>query len=162
MGASYRLDAGAGMRRTRSTGARRRKGITLLELAVIATLAGLMLGILVPRISSFRAPMLLDGTAHGLARDLVRARGEALKRNEVVTVHRLDDTAYKVRSASGALDEAPRRLPAGLAFHGGGSVDSVRFAPFGIVSFGVGALRIDAGSNQRRVVVRTTGHVRVE
>jgi hypothetical protein len=130
--------------------------MTLLELAVVATLAGLLLGIVMPRIASFREHMLLDSTAHTLARDVIRTRGEALKRNEFVSIKRLDDTAYQVRS------EAPRRLPAGLTFDVGSSVDSVRFAPFGLVAFGVGSMRLRAGNATRRVIVRTTGHVRVE
>jgi type II secretory pathway pseudopilin PulG len=132
-----------------------RKGVTLLELAVVATMAGLMLGILVPRISSFREQMLVDSTAQGLARDIIRARGEALKRNESVSVTRLDDTAYRVRT------EAPRRLPPGLTF-ANTSVSEVRFAPFGLVSAGVGSMTVKTGSRERRVIVRTTGHVRVE
>jgi type II secretory pathway pseudopilin PulG len=131
------------------------KGMTLLELAVVATFAGLLLGIAVPRIASFREQMLLDSTAHQLARDVIRTRGEALKRNEFVSIKRLADTAYRVR------DEAPRRLPAGVAF-ATTSVDSVRFAPFGLVAFGAGSLHLQAGSSERRVTVRTTGHVRVE
>jgi type II secretory pathway pseudopilin PulG len=129
--------------------------MTLLELAVVATLAGLILAIFVPKISSFRTQMLLDSTAQELARDVIRARGEALKRNESVSVTRLDDTAYKVRT------EAPRRLPAGLAFKAG-SVAEVRFAPFGLVSAGVGSMTLTAGPYERKVTVRTTGHVRVE
>jgi hypothetical protein len=125
--------------------------MTLLELAVVATIAG----IIVPRISSFREQMLVDSTAQGLARDIIRARGEALKRNESVSVTRLDDTAYKVRT------ERPRRLPPGLTF-ANTSVAEVRFAPFGLVSAGVGTMTIKAGSTERRVIVRTTGHVRVE
>jgi prepilin-type N-terminal cleavage/methylation domain-containing protein len=138
----------------RKTGVQR-KGMTLLELAVVATLAGLLLGMVVPRIASFREHMLLDSTAQGLARDIMRTRGEALKRNEAVTIRRLADTAYQVRT------EAPRRLPSGLTFTNV-TVDSVRFHPFGLVAIGVGEWRIQAVSNQRRVVVRTTGHVRVE
>jgi Tfp pilus assembly protein FimT len=135
---------------------RRRKGMTLLELAVIATIAGLVLAMVMPRMSSFREQMLLDSTAHELARDLVRTRGEALKRNEFVSLKRIADTAYQVRS------EGPRRLPAGLAFNTDASVDSVRFAPFGLVDVGVGSLTLRAGSSIRRVTVRKTGHVRVE
>ena len=153
---TYCLDAGAGMRRTHPSGIRRqRKGLTLLELAVVATLAGLILGMFVPKISSFREQMLLDSTAQELARDVIRARGEALKRNESVSVTRLDDTAYKVRT------EAPRRLPHGLNFKAG-SVSEVRFAPFGLVSVGVGSMTLTTGTYERKVTVRTTGHVRVE
>lgn len=150
-----RLDVGAAMQRNHARPLSRRRGMTLLELVVVATIAGLMLGMVLPKISSFREQMLLDSTAQGLARDIIRTRGEALKRNEPVTVRRLDDTAYQVRA------EQPRRLPTGLTFVGP-SVDSTRFHPFGLVAIGVGEWRIQAVSTQRRVVVRTTGHVRVE
>jgi hypothetical protein len=129
--------------------------MTLLELAVVATVGGLVLGIMFPKIASFRQQMLLDGIAHEIARDVNRTRGEALKRNEFVSLKRLADTAYQVRS------EAPRRLPPGLTFVSG-SVDSVRFAPFGLVDVGVGSLRVRTGSRERVVSVRKTGHVRVE
>ena len=153
---SNRLDAGAPMERNQPKTRLQRKGMTLLELAVVATLAGLMLGFVVPKIAAFREQMLLDSTAHELARDVIRTRGEALKRNEFVSIKRIDDTAYRVRS------EASRRLPPGLTFVVASSVDSVRFAPFGLVDFGVGSLQLRAGSTDRRVTVRKTGHVRVE
>jgi type II secretory pathway pseudopilin PulG len=130
--------------------------MTLLELAVVATIAGLVLAVVTPRISAFRQQMLLDSTAHEIARDLIRTRGEALKRNEAASLKRVGDNAYRVRN------EPARPLPPGLTFQTAASVDSVRFAPFGLVELGVGSLTLQAGSRVRRVTVRKTGHVRVE
>jgi type II secretion system protein H len=135
---------------------RRRKGVTLLEMMVVATLAGLMLGLVVPKMVSFNRGMTLDSAAQALVRDLGRARVEALKRNEPVSLKRVGDSAYQVRT------EAPRHLPPGVTFVADGSVDSVRFASFGLVVAGTGALKVRAGSDQRRVVIRSSGHVRVE
>jgi prepilin-type N-terminal cleavage/methylation domain-containing protein len=144
------------MRRTHTGAKIERKGMTLLELAVVATIAGLVLGIVLPKMSSVRAQMLLDSTAHEIARDLIRTRGEALKRNEYVSLKRSDDTAYWVRA------ESRRRLPEGVTFKVASSVDSVRFAPFGLVDMGVGSLVLQSGPRERRVTVRKTGYVRVE
>jgi type IV fimbrial biogenesis protein FimT len=147
---------GAAMRdRMRRQSYRRRSGMTLLELAVVATLAALMLGVVVPRIASFREQNLLDSTAHGLARDIARARSEAIKRNAQVSVTRLADTAYRVAA------EPHRRLPPDVRFNTA-SVGTVTFSPFGIIQIGAGTMRLDAGSRSRRVIIRTSGHVRVE
>jgi type IV fimbrial biogenesis protein FimT len=141
--------------RTRRTTGRRRGGATLLELAVVAGLAGLMLGLVVPRVASFREHMLLDSAAHGLARDLARARSEAIKRNAQLSLTRLADTAYRVGT------EPHRRLPPDVTFNTS-SVGTVTFSPFGIIHLGAGTVRLDAGSRSRRVVIRASGHVRVE
>lgn len=126
-----------------------------MELVVVATIAGFVLAVAAPRIQSYRATMLLNSVAHEVARDLGRARIDALKRNEAVTLRLLGDTAYQVRT------EPHRRLPAGLTFYRTGSVDSVRFASFGPVVIGSGSIFVDAGSSRRRVVIRSTGQVSV-
>jgi prepilin-type N-terminal cleavage/methylation domain-containing protein len=131
-------------------------GFTLLELVVVATIAGLILAVVAPRIQAYRENMLLNSVAHELVRDLGRARIEALKRNEGVTLRLLEDTAYQIRT------EPHRRLPAGVTFYRTGSVDSVRFASVGPVVIGAGSIVVDAGTARRRVVIRSTGQVAVQ
>lgn len=133
-----------------------RQGVTLLELAVVCTMAGLILAVMTPRIQTYRERMAVDSAVHELTRDLGRARIEALKRNEAVTLRLVGDTAYQVRA------EAARRLPRGLKFYRGGSVDSVRFASIGPVVIGAGSIYVDAGPVRRRVVIRSSGHVAVQ
>src|SRR3712207_9273517 len=65
-----------------AVGARCRRGMTLLELAIVATLAGVLLGVVVPRIANAYTGTQLDSAAHELARDLGRARSEAIRKNQ--------------------------------------------------------------------------------
>lgn len=147
------------MNRTRleSIGSRRRTGMTLLELAIVATLAGVLLGVVVPRLSSSYTATQLDSAAHELARDLARARSEAIRKNQSVSVTRLADTAYRVGT------EPHRRLPSGVQFKPGAALAVVTFSPLGITSTAQGFfnMRTLGGGSTRIVYVRKSGLVQV-
>jgi type II secretory pathway pseudopilin PulG len=148
---------GQAMQRKRSTAiaTRRRAGITLFELAMVVTVAGIMLGVAVPRIASSYSTVQLDGAAHELARELGRARMDAIRKNQSVTVTRLADTAYRVGT------QPVRRLPATVAFNTGASLAAVTFAPLGITSTAQGTFKMRTGTGTRVVYVRRSGLVSV-
>jgi Tfp pilus assembly protein FimT len=142
-----------------STPARRlalRKGVTLVELALVAVVTGVILGMVAPRLTTVRGRLQLDSTAHGLARDLGRARMDAVKRNAQVTLTLVGDTGYVIGT------EKAHRLPSGLVFNLSESVTSVTFNPFGPVAAGSGHIRLASGDYERRVKIRNSGHVSVE
>jgi len=148
----YRADTIQG---ARPGGPRSRTGMTLLELAIVATLAGLMLGLMVPRIASTYSSTQLDSSAHELARDLGRARSEAIRKNQSVTVTRLADTAYRVGT------EPVRRLPPTVTFKAGASLAAVTFSPLGITTTAQGLFNMRTGTATRIVYVRKSGFVSV-
>jgi prepilin-type N-terminal cleavage/methylation domain-containing protein len=134
---------------------RRRKGMTLLELAIVVTLTGIMLGVVVPRIASSYSRAQLDAAAHALARDLGRARMEAIRKNQSVTVTRLADTAYRVGT------EPVRRLPYTVTFKAGASLAAATFTPLGITSTAQGLFHLRTSAEVRLVYVRKSGLVSV-
>jgi Tfp pilus assembly protein FimT len=138
-------------------GQRRRTGMTLLELAIVATLTGVLLGVVVPRLANTYTGTQLDSAAHELARDLGRARSEAIRTNQSVTVTRLADTAYRVAS------EPHRRLPTGVQFKPGAGLNLVTFSPLGITTTSQGFfnMRTVSGGSTRIVYVRKSGLVQV-
>jgi Tfp pilus assembly protein FimT len=123
---------------------------------IVATLAAALLAVAAPRVVAYREHMALDSVAHELARDLGRARVEAIKRNEAVTLRRLADTAYQIRA------DPARRLPPGVKFNTASTVDSVRFAAFGPVVIGAGAWNLTTAHSSRVVTVRASGQVGVQ
>jgi hypothetical protein len=135
---------------------RPRKGVTVLEIAMVMTLAGIVLGLVMPKIRTVRDNMSVDSVAYDLARDLGRARMEAIKRNQKLTFTRLADTAYQVG------DESPRRLPAGVLFNEGASAESVTFTSMGVVADGTSQIKVKSASDSRVVVIRGSGHVSVK
>lgn len=132
------------------------KGMTLLEIMMVMTLAGLMLGVVAPRISRFQSSATLDSASYELARDLGRARMEAVRLNQKLIVTRYADTAYQVG------DEAVRRLPKGVHFHEAQSAESITFMSLGLVADGASQFRLGSGTAARRVVLRGSGHVSVQ
>jgi hypothetical protein len=144
------------MRRTLSGLGRPRLGVTLLEVAIVATLAGIMLGVFVPKIRTYQSGASIDGAAYEVARDLGRTRMEAVRRNQKVIFTRLADTAYQVG------DEPPRRLPVGVKFHEPTSAESITFNAMGLAADGASHIKLKAASVSRTVVIRGSGHVSVQ
>jgi type II secretory pathway pseudopilin PulG len=144
------------MRFTPAQPRRSRRGASLLEIMTVMTLAGLVLGMIVPNIRAFRETASLDSAAHEVARDLGRARIEAVKRNQKVMFVRMSATTYQI-------DFAPERsLPGGVRFHEGGSAESVTFNSMGVSADGAVQFKLKSGSETRHVKVRASGHASVE
>lgn len=65
---------------------RTQRGFNLIELMVVLTLAGIMLGIGIPSFREFMASQRVKNTAFDFAAALMLARSEAVKRNTSVTL----------------------------------------------------------------------------
>jgi type II secretory pathway pseudopilin PulG len=129
--------------------------MTLLELAIVATMAGIMLGMVAPKLVHSYSRLQLDKAVHEIGRDLGRARMDAIRRNQSVTVTRLADTAYRVGA------EPHRRLPMGVTFKPAGSLATVTFTGLGILSTAPGNFIVRTSSTSRLVLVWRSGHVSV-
>ncbi len=73
-----------------------RRGFTLVETVLAVVVAGLLMGIAVPRFLAVRQGMRLDAAAYQLAGDLRRAQVEAIKRNQTVVVAKTGASTYNV------------------------------------------------------------------
>jgi type IV fimbrial biogenesis protein FimT len=65
---------------------RTQRGFNLIELLVVLTIAGVMLGLGVPAFREFMATQRVRNTAFDFAATLLLARSEAIKRNTAVTI----------------------------------------------------------------------------
>lgn len=133
-----------------------RRGVTLLEIMMVMTLAAAMLSVVVPSVLTFRKTSSLNTTAYEFARDLGRARIEAVKRNQMLIFTRLADTAYQVG------DEPVRRLSPAVTFKEDESAESLKFSSMGVVADGTSQFKLVAGSSVRTVTVRASGHASVK
>ena len=144
----------------------RRRGFTLLEMALVLAVVGLAAGILVPRLGDVAA-FELDATAHRLADTLTLARERAALRATPAHV------ALDLGAGSWSTDETSARttLPARVRLHsvtanGGPAVYAgtavIRFDPAGdalparveLARDGGGAVSVVLPPGRRAVVVR--------
>ena len=129
------------------------KGMTLIELAVVTVIIGLILGMAGPRFGDTSIRWKLDAAAHQFVGDLARARVEAVKRNEFVYVARTGDTTYEV------LHLGPRSVPDDVRFTG---PDTVTFAPFGPTVTGATTFEFTLGTHVKGVRVDASGYSSVQ
>jgi type IV fimbrial biogenesis protein FimT len=62
------------------------RGFTLVELLVVLTVLGIMLGIAVPSFKNFIASQRVKSASYELSTSMLLARSEAIKRNTTVTI----------------------------------------------------------------------------
>jgi prepilin-type N-terminal cleavage/methylation domain-containing protein len=132
-----------------------RPGYTLIELAIVLVILGMVASIGVPPLSALSRRMRTDVAANSFAADLRLARSEALKRNRSVFVAKTGSNTYNVEFLGN------RSLQEGAAF-GAGAPDTVRFAAFGPVTGGGVSYSIRVGNLTQTVTVNVSGHARVQ
>jgi type IV fimbrial biogenesis protein FimT len=64
----------------------RNRGFTMMELMVTLTVAGIILGLTVPNLQNFRRNNRMSNTANDMLASIVKARGEAMRRQRTVVV----------------------------------------------------------------------------
>jgi len=131
-----------------------RHGFTMIEVALVLTVAGLMMAIGVPKAARLRRQMELDTAAHRFAQEIKAAQHEAVRRNVQVSVTTV---------GTGAYDVGTRRvsLPTGITF-AEGTPATTSFPAFGPVVGGARRYTLTYNSNQRAVAVSAAGMVTVE
>ena len=72
----------------------RSRGFTLVELMVVLTLLGVLLGVGIPSFRDFIATQKVKAAAQDLAMAMLLARSEAIKRNTDVVVQPVSGTAW--------------------------------------------------------------------
>jgi prepilin-type N-terminal cleavage/methylation domain-containing protein len=138
-----------------------RDGFTLPELMLVVAVAGILLGIAVPRISGALDRIEVAAAANQIAAAHGRARLLAITRSQVVVLT-VDSLALTIR---------PRGLPTPLWSAPGpdhsrvslaGGTRTFTFSPEGFtLGFSNATLRLGRGSATRAVVVSRLGRVRI-
>lgn len=138
-----------------------RHGHTLLELALVLTIAGLVLGIAVPRVSAMRDSLSVAQAAREIVTAHRRARvASVLHSRPVVLTVSADSLAYRLSGATVGLWRAPGPASSGVSMTS--PPRQLTFSPVGI-SMGLSnaTFRLSRGAASRTVIVSRLGRVRV-
>jgi prepilin-type N-terminal cleavage/methylation domain-containing protein len=133
-----------------------RRGFTLVETVMVLVLAGMLVGIALPRFRESRQRYQLDTAAYQLAGDLRRAQVEAIRRNQPVTLERIDAMTYNIDFVGDRLFEGNVTFVTAL------SADSVRLAAFGPPTTGAQTFTLQLAGAQKSVTVSAAGLITVQ
>ena len=132
------------------------RGFTMVETMMVIVVVGLMVGIALPRFREQRRRYQLDTAAHQLAGDLRRAQVEAIRRNQPVTLERINDSTYNVDFIGDRLFEGSVKFATAL------SADSVRLAAFGPPTTGARTFVVQRDGAQKSVTVSAAGLITLQ
>jgi prepilin-type N-terminal cleavage/methylation domain-containing protein len=133
---------------------RARQGLTLLELAIVLTMMATLTAIAIPSMLDVQEQTALTNAAHVFARDLNRARVEAVRRNTTICATRHGSHHYRIDGL------AMQKLPDGVSFAPG--FESVCFRSFGPVSSGAGAYELALRSQRKGIRIEPAGFTYVQ
>lgn len=147
------------------------RGFTLIELIVTVAIAGILLSVALPNLSSFTAEMRAKNTAFEFVGDIMTARSEALKRNEAVLIQAKSASwanGWQVVSSSSAEVIRDRKaLPSGMTLTPTNAATAVTFDPTGQVNGLTSTLKFeiaasDSSARPRCIVMTPTGSARTK
>jgi type II secretory pathway pseudopilin PulG len=123
---------------------------------MVMVLAGMLMAIALPRFREQRNRYQLDTAVFQLAGDLRRAQIEAIRRNQPVTLERINDSTYNLDFIGDRLLQSSVKFATAL------SADSVRLAAFGPPTTGARSFVVQLDGAQRTVTVSAAGLVTVQ
>ncbi|MGH7528421.1 MAG: GspH/FimT family pseudopilin, partial [Gemmatimonadales bacterium] len=138
-----------------------RAGLTLPEMALCLAVAGLTLGIALPRVGALRDSLQVERAAQEIAAALRRARTTAVLQSRLIELSVGPDVlAMRLEDSAGNLWAGPGPTVAGVAF--GGPERTLTFSPVGITTgLSNASFRLSRGGASRTVVVSRLGRVRI-
>ncbi len=125
--------------------------------------AGLLLGIAIPRFAAVRQNLQLDTAAHQLAGDLRHTQVEAIKRNRTVMLGVTGTSTYSIRSVpppSPVTVYFARSFSPVVTF--GAGATSVQMRSFGPPATGAATFIVQSGTAQKSVIVSAAGRISVQ
>jgi Tfp pilus assembly protein FimT len=134
---------------------RARAGFTLVEAVLVLVLAGILVGIAIPRFTAVRQSLHLDTAAQQLAGDLRRLQVEAIKRNQSLRMAKTGASTYTVDSIGA------RTLDGSVTF-GLTSMDSIRMRSFGPPATGAATFILTSNGLTKSVMVNAAGRISVQ
>lgn len=138
-----------------------RTGFTLPEMLLALVVAGLIMGIALPRLGALRDSVQVQGSAQNIASAHARARLAAVLQSRVVELSiRPDSLTIRVRGAPSGLWGAAGPAAAGVAL--AEPARTLTFSPVGMTT-GVSnaSFHLSRGGAARTVVVSRLGRVRI-
>ena len=139
------------------------RGVTLIELATVLVILGLLAAAAGPSMAGMRDRYLVTGMAGGVANAHNRARIHAVLSGAVTELEvRADSLIVRsvIASDTTVVWTAPGPVSQGIALTGAPRV--LRFAPTGVtMGFANATFGLTRGSGHRQVVVSRLGRVRV-
>jgi prepilin-type N-terminal cleavage/methylation domain-containing protein len=140
---------------------RMRRGITLIELLLVLSVTGLLLGIVLPRFATLADGLAVEQAAQHLVGAHRRARMTAIleSREAVLTIA---PESLVIRLGSGGLESwrAPGPADGGVALAGGAK--QIVFSPVGITTgLSNASFQLTCGKAHRTVVLSRLGRVRI-
>ena len=139
-----------------------RRGVTLLELALVLAIMGLLVGIAIPRFQRVADSLAVHNAALELISAHRRARFSAILQNRMVELTiRADSLAIRIPGAPGDLWHAAGPDAEGVSLTGPTTRPLV-FSPVGLtVGVSNASFRLSRGSATRTVIISRLGRLRV-
>ena len=137
------------------------RGATLLELALVLVVLGLLLAIALPRLEGVTDALAVNGAAQDIVAAHRRARMTAILQSRVVELT-VDTNDLAIRARGATADFWHAAGPAASRVALAGAPKKILFSPVGL-SLGVSnaSFRLSRGAATRTVVVSRLGRVRV-
>ena len=138
-----------------------RHGHTLLELTLVLAVAGLTLGIALPKVEALRDTLAVEQAAREVVTAHRRARIAAIVRSRPIVLSISGDSlAYRVAGTSARLWRMPGPARDGVWF--ASAPREITFSPVGITTgLSNASFRLERGQASRTVVLSRLGRVRV-
>jgi type IV fimbrial biogenesis protein FimT len=138
-----------------------RRGVTLLELALVLAIMGLLVGIAIPRFLQVADSLAVHHAALELVSAHRRARFSAILQNRMVELTiGADSLAIRVPGAPGDLWHAAGPAAEGVSLTG--PTRPLVFSPVGLtVGVSNASFRLSRGAATRTVIVSRLGRLRV-
>jgi Tfp pilus assembly protein FimT len=138
-----------------------RQGHTLLELTLVLAVAGLAVGIVLPRLGALRDTLAVEQAAREVVTAHRRARIAAIVHGRfIVLTVSAESLAYRVAGAPAHLWRSPGPARDGIVF--ASPPRQITFSPVGITTgLSNASFRLLRGAASRTVVLSRLGRVRV-
>jgi prepilin-type N-terminal cleavage/methylation domain-containing protein len=138
-----------------------RRGVTLLELALVLAVTGLLFGIALPSLNRMADGLAVHNASLGIVSAHRRARLSAILQNRLLELTITADTlAIRVPGAPGNLWHGPGPSADGVAL--AGPPRTMTFSPVGItVGVSNASFKLSRGTATQTVVVSRLGRIRL-